>query len=103
MKKFLIKQTELELLLNEETEATMMIEIIDDSMQEKIPEHAKDTELLVFAQATSSLYLEDCFYIQKQVCDCNVGICNKTGECICCGEHIDISPFNKKSLLVEEL
>lgn len=99
MKKILIKQTELELLLNDETKATMMFEIIDDSIQENIPEDAKEIELLLFAQVTATLYLEDSFYILKQACDCNVGICNTTGECICCGEHIDISPFNKKSIL----
>ena len=99
MKKIPLLNTEIELLTNDKTNATMMFEIINDSVQSQIPENVKEVELLIMAQTIAPLYLDEYFYIQKQICDCNTGISNTTGKCICCGEHIDLSLLNKESLL----
>ncbi len=99
MKKKILNKTELELLTN----ASMMFEIIDDSIQDKIPSEVKEIELLLMAQSIAPLYLDDYFYVQKQICDCNIGISNTTGKCVCCGEHIDISSLSRKSLLTGKI
>lgn len=103
MKKIPLLNTEIELLTNDKTNATMMFEIIEDSVQSQIPENIKEVELLIMAQTIAPLNVDEYFYIQRQICDCNMGICNTTGKCICCGEHIDISLLNKKSLLTGKI
>lgn len=99
MKKIVLHNTEIELLTNNKTNATMMFEIIEDSIQNEIPENVRDVELLIMAQTIAPIYIDEYFYVQKRICDCNMGICNNTGKCICCGEHIDHSLLNKKSYL----